>query len=144
MLYFSTGYANGSNRIYRFNPSNLNNSAEIFLAGEIPASFEIIEESANKNLFVKTNQGAAQKRWVMVNPNTPYASNWINVVPPNPESVIANSMTVCGNYYYVEILVNGASKLYRYDQTIPASNPVEIDGFPGQGALVSAGTYKPA
>lgn len=143
LLYFYTGYANGNNRVYSFDPSNLNNSSKIFLAEDIPASFGIIGDASGGNLLVETNQGAAQKRWVIVNPNTPDSSSWVNVVPPNPESVVANYITSCGNYYYAEILVDGASKLYRYDRTIPASNPIEIDGFPGLGALVSEGMHKP-
>lgn len=143
LLYFYAGYANGNNQVYSFDPSSLNNSPQIFLAGEIPASFRIIDSTSDEKLLVETNQGAAQKRWVIVNPSKPNSSNWINVVPPNPESAIANYITSCGNYYYVEILVNGVSKFYRYDQTIPASNPIEIDGFSGLGALDSDGVDKP-
>ncbi len=143
ILYFATGYASGFNRIYSFDASDLSNTPQVLLEGEIPASFRIISSNQDGSLLVETNQGAALKRWITVNPNSPASSDWTNIVPPNPENVIANYITSCGNYYYAEILEDGASKLYRYDQTVPAANPVEIDGFPGLGALETEGDNSP-
>ena len=140
ILYFQTNIDQTS-QIYSLNPTNLTVEPSLFVGDNYQSSFSIFE-SAGNNLLIQTTQGAAQKRLILVNPNNPESANWQNILPNNPESEIVNYINYCGDYYYAEILVNGVSKYYRYNTTTP-SNPVEIDGFSGLGALVTDGSSYP-
>lgn len=129
VLYFQTAIDQTS-QIYSLNPANMNIAPTLFVGDNYQSEFSIFGTTSTNNLLVQTGQGAAQRRLVEVNPAAPESSNWINILPTNSTDIV-NSITSCGNYYYAEVLVSGASTLYRYANN--SSTPVAIP-LPGIGA----------
>ncbi|WP_158649216.1 prolyl oligopeptidase family serine peptidase [Aquella oligotrophica] len=129
ILYFQTNIDQTS-EIYSLNPANLNSKPTLFLGDNYQSEFSILGSAANNNLLIQTTQGAAQKRLVSVNPNNPESANWENILPASTSDIV-NSISICGNYYYADVLVNGASTLSRYDGNTPTPTNIALPGIGG-------------
>ncbi|MDD3265587.1 MAG: prolyl oligopeptidase family serine peptidase [Burkholderiales bacterium] len=130
IFYFQTNIDTNS-QIYSLDPTNMNVPPTMILGDNYKSEFSIANIESNNNLLIQTTQGAAQKRLISVNPNNTESSNWHNILPANNNDIV-NAISICGNYYYAEVLVNGASKLYRYESD--NSTPINIE-LPGIGGL---------
>ncbi|TXI92238.1 MAG: S9 family peptidase [Neisseriales bacterium] len=134
ILYFQTSIDQTS-QIYSLNPANLATPPTLFLGDNYQSEFSILGSAANNNLLIQTTQGAAQRRLISVDPNNPAQANWENILPASTSDIV-NAISICGNYYYADVLVNGASTLSRYDAD--STTPTNIE-LPGVGGLSDEG-----
>ncbi len=93
--------------------------------------------SKNGKLFIITNQGAANKRLVMVDAADPVAKNWKDVIPAKEFPL---EVSTCGGKLFAHYTQDAVTKVYQYspegtmEREIPLPGLGSAGGFSGKEA----------
>lgn len=82
--------------------------------------------SKKGKLYIITNQGAANRRLVMVDAAQPGAANWKDVIP---EKEFPLTVSTCGGKFFAQYLQDAVSKVYQYSPEGTMEREITMPGL---------------
>lgn len=91
-----------------------------------------IVKSMKGKLYIVTNQGAPNKRLVVVDAAQPQAKNWTNVIP---ETEFPLTVSTCGGKFFAHYLKDAVSKVYQYNPSGKLEREIKLPGLGTAGGF---------
>jgi prolyl oligopeptidase len=96
------------------------------------SEYDVIDNVGDK-LIVLTNQGAPNRRIVLVDPKAPVESNWKTLVKEQPQLI--ESAATGGEKLFVTYLKDCSSKIYQYNTDGSGMKEIKLPGIGTAGGL---------
>ncbi|MFM7645290.1 MAG: prolyl oligopeptidase family serine peptidase [Sphingomonadales bacterium] len=88
---------------------------------------DVIDHNGKGMLLLKTNQDAPNYKVVLIDPARPAASNWITIIPEQPE--VLQSVGTGGGYLFCSYLKDASTKVYQYTYEGKLVREIKLPGI---------------
>jgi prolyl oligopeptidase len=126
------GKGKDGNGLWYFDSKNDNDQFKPLIK-EIGDHFYGFVDEVNGKFLLQTNDGAKNRRIILIDPKNPAPDNWKTIIPEKPENM--SSVSSAGGKLFVTYMKDVTSRVYVYDMNGKLENEVKLPALGTAGGF---------